>query len=412
MSRVARSRAFRLAPLDDAVLGVCLARDGSAGDRWRAMRAGVSMETLEQGKVRRLLPLVGYALGLGHGLDGEGTSEIVGADRDALVAATSRARQECATRVAWLGDVARVLDAADIDVIVLKGVALALTVYPAPELRPMVDADVLVPAPRARDAVAALVEAGWSQKGEFPQHHLRRGQEVDLRGPMDEKLDLHWHLHPVVVVPGAEATCDGAFFARARPLRAAGLAATMLDPTDQLFHVLVHGGAHGWRAHPMWVADAAMLADRGTFDGDRFVAMARSYGVTAPLVAALQLLRNRFDRRPHFLDGEGASIEVEGALDGRLTFRQRRLYAQIGSGTGTKPPASLVRALGPYAETYHFWATQSVTWPRARAAREFPAWLSDYWRLAGPRAIPTKVVRSLGRSVGRTVRTDPTEGHR
>ena len=364
MSRVARSRAFRLAPLDDAVLGVCLARDGSAGDRWRTMRAGVSMETLEQGKVRRLLPLAGHALGL----DGDGTPAIVGADRDALVAATDRARQEYSTRVAWLGDVVRVLDAVDIDVIVLKGVALALTVYPAPDLRPMVDADVLVPATRARDAVAALVEAGWSQKGEYPQHHLRRGQEVDLRGPMDEKLDLHWHLHPVVVVPGAESTCDGPFFARARPLRAPGLRPRCSIRPTSCSTCSCTGEPTagertpcGWPMRPCWSIEASSTATASLRWHDR-------YGVTAPLAAALQLLRTRFDRRPDFVDAEGASIEVEAALDGRLTFRQRRLYAQIGSGTGTKPPASLVRVLGPYAETYHFWATQSVTWPRARAA--------------------------------------------
>ena len=91
----------------------------------------------------------------------------------------------------------------------------------------------------------------------------------------------------------------------------------------------------------------------------------------------------------------GASVDVEPMLDTRLTLRQRRLYAQIGAGTGTKPPAWLHTALGPYAETYHYWATQSVTWPWTRAVREFPAWLADHWRIPGTGAIPAKVGRSI-----------------
>ena len=86
---------------------------------------------------------------------------------------------------------------------------------------------------------------------------------------------------------------------------------------------------------------------------------------------------------------------MERALDGRLTLRQRRLYAEIAAGRGTKPPEWLPRVLGPFADTYHYWATQSVTWPRERAAREFPGWLADYWRLPGPRAIPGKLIGSL-----------------
>jgi len=397
------SRAFRLDPVHEAVLGVALARDGSAADRWRALRAGTPMSALQQGKVRRLLPLVGDALRVARD-----DAVIDAADWAVLLAATAQARAEHAARVAWLRTVLPVLHEAAIDTVLLKGVALALTVYPAPELRPMVDVDLLVPTARALDAIAALVAAGWTEKGEVPQHHVRRGQEIDLRGPADEKLDLHWHLHPTVVVPGAEATSDVPFFAAAVPLRSAGLDTRALEPTDQLFHVLVHGGTNGWPAHPLWVADAAMLVDHagafddtvdgglgGGFDGERIVGMARAYGVAVPVGAGLALLRERFGRAPRFVDGGGAPVDVERALDRRLTLRQRRLYAEIGAGRGTRPPEWLPRMLGPFAETYHYWATQSVTWSSSRARREFPGWLADYWRLPGPAAIPGKVVGSL-----------------
>ena len=404
MSSVTRSRAFRLDPLHAAVLGVALARDRTTAVRqWQALRARTSMEALQQGKVRRLLPLAGHALGIAaadlpHDLPAQRAGGVDEADVAALLDATAHARREHTERTSWLRPVVDRLAAAGVDVLVMKGVALALSVYPAPELRPMVDVDLLVPAPRILDVIGELTATGWAEHGALPQHHLRRGQEIDLRGPAGEKLDLHWHLHPAVVVPGLEAESDLGFFERALPLPALGAGAVMLDPTDQLFHVLVHGGTNGWRSHPLWVADAAMLVDDrngDTFDGERFVRMTRAYGVTVPVAAGLALLRERFARTPRFVDGWGAPLAVERALDGRLTLRQRRLYAEIAAGRGTKPPEWLPRVLGPFADTYHYWATQSVTWPRERAAREFPGWLADYWRLPGPRAIPGKLIGSL-----------------
>ncbi|MFN8027385.1 MAG: nucleotidyltransferase family protein [Acidimicrobiia bacterium] len=392
MTSMPRSRAFRLDPVHEAVLGVALARDGSAATRWGALRVHTPMADLQQGKVRRLLPLAGAAL------RGAPDALVSPTDQDVLRAATERAREEHAFRQGWLAGVAGVLHGAGVEIVVLKGAALAETVYPEPELRPMVDVDVLVPTARVRDAIGVLVAAGWTLQGELPQHHVRRGQEVDLRGPAGEKLDLHWHLHPAVVVPGEESTSDEEFFARSLPFPAAGPGARMLEPTDQLFHVLLHGSTNGWPAHPLWVADAAMLVDHvDTFDGDRFTALARDHGMTVPIRASLTALRTRFGRVPRFVDAHGATVDVERALPGALTLRQRRLYAEIGAGRGTKPPDWMPRVLGPFGETYHYWATQSITWPRSRAVREFPGWLADYWHLPGPAAIPRKVVHGIGR---------------
>ena len=44
--------------------------------------------------------------------------------------------------------------------------------------------------------------------------------------------------------------------------------------------------------------------------------------------------------------------------------------------------------LGPFASTYHYWAIQTVTWPRRRALQEFPGWLADTWSLDSPTALP------------------------
>ena len=281
MSSVTRSRAFRLDPLHAAVLGVALARDRTAAVRqWQVLRARTSMEALQQGKVRRLLPLAGHALGIAAAdLPAQRAGGVDEADVAALLDATAHARREHTERTSWLRPVVDRLAAAGVDVLVMKGVALALSVYPAPELRPMVDVDLLVPVPRILDVIGELVATGWVEHGALPQHHLRRGQEIDLRGPAGEKLDLHWHLHPAVVVPGLEAESDLGFFERALSLPALGAGAVMLDTTDQLFHVLVHGGTNGWRSHPLWVADAAMLVDDrngDTFDGERFVRMTRA----------------------------------------------------------------------------------------------------------------------------------------
>ena len=189
-----------------------------------------------------------------------------------------------------------------VEIIVLKGLSLALSYYAAPALRPMVDVDVLI-RPRDIDTALRTIEAaGWTPRAPLPQNHVRRRREVDLRGPAGERLDLHWHLHSAFIRPGDGMHDDDQFFARAVPLSVGPATSSMLDPTDLFLHVLVHGATTGWRSHPLWVADAVTIIERGgpDLDGERFASLARASNVALPVVRALQYLSARFGRIPRF----------------------------------------------------------------------------------------------------------------
>ncbi len=72
-----------------------------------------------------------------------------------------RHRKANAAKRTALLEICRALEAAHIDVIVLKGAWLAETLYAAPELRPMRDIDILVAEKNVKQAQAALQNIGY-----------------------------------------------------------------------------------------------------------------------------------------------------------------------------------------------------------------------------------------------------------
>ena len=89
------------------------------------------------------------------------------------------------------------MDAADVSCVWLKGIVLARTAYPAVELRPMVDVDLLVPYAQREQALAVAQSLGYVQElpllfdgTEGLKHHYHLASKT-LR-PL--KLELHFRL--------------------------------------------------------------------------------------------------------------------------------------------------------------------------------------------------------------------------
>lgn len=164
------------------------------------------------------------------------------------------------------------LRAAGIETLLLKGLPLALTVYPKLNLRPMGDVDIVVHPQDWHRAVAILTEAGWQadQPAESPWnsgHHAipfrdRENCDIDLHhSPFHECLD------PLVLAP---------FWQAALPVHVQGVESRMLCPADQLLHGLAHGLRWNYVSPIRWVADAVMiLRAEPPVDWPRFVAQAR-----------------------------------------------------------------------------------------------------------------------------------------
>jgi len=152
-----------------------------------------------------------------------------------------------------------------VPVIALKGAALAETVYGNAALRPMDDADLLVPHAQGGDAVACLVALGYelfapeARKGDALAYEnevmLVRREERNLF-----QVELHWSLFDAPHYQSA-LPMDW-FWSTARPARIGGVATQILGPEAQLLHlcghaVLHHGGAGGPPMRLCWLHDVA-----------------------------------------------------------------------------------------------------------------------------------------------------------
>jgi hypothetical protein len=228
-----------------------------------------------------------------------------------------------------------VLRDAGIDVIVLKGGALAALAYPSIATRPMDDLDLLVPEARAAAALAALRDADWTLPTEQVPASVLRGQvpgsfrriihSVPLQGRAGFDVDLHWHATEAWCWPDA----DRGLWAATRPLELRGRRVHALGAADELIVACVHG----LRPNPMppirWIVDTMILLRSGPIPWELLVARARELYVEPHLVLAFDYLRTRFaaeipdwvvdalrERRPGYFERQWFDAHVNGR-DGR-----------------------------------------------------------------------------------------------
>jgi hypothetical protein len=127
------------------------------------------------------------------------------------------------------------LQGAGLDPVLLKGAALAWTVYPEPSLRTFADLDLLLPVDQVARAAAILIGHGfWSKGGGSPGHHhlpplfTERGHAA---------VELHHRLLPA---PNPYRIDSRQLLARARRREVAGCQALVLGPEDALHHACLH----------------------------------------------------------------------------------------------------------------------------------------------------------------------------
>jgi hypothetical protein len=210
---------------------------------------------------------------------------------------------------------------ANVPTVILKGSAMMVAVS-AENMRSMDDCDILVPAERAPQALAALAEVGlhiWydCDVGHFTSYDFKALQGISLRrlGEQTDHLDIHWR--PLEDVGADELTRE--FFDQSVPCILSGR--TTRRPCFE--HMLLHSAVHGtrWDTVPRydWLADAVLILRkaRSKFDWSRFADTAKRYGLVAIIHAAMSELRQTFDiaipiqafgrlSRCHVIDGAEA----------------------------------------------------------------------------------------------------------
>ena len=219
------------------------------------------------------------------------------------------------------------LAAAGTQVLVAKGAALAYSVYPAPHLRPRVDADLLVRHDDLPRVLALLADLGYSRAaqnvGEFVSHQVALGR-TDSRGVW-HAVDVHWKIaNPQVF---ADLLPVQMLMADSVPVPALGPQARMPRADHALLLAVVHAAAHHTRRPRLiWLYDLHLLCTRMSADDmDRAVAGAGVTGLSALCAAALRETQQTFDTQI-----AAGVFEALDAIDPRTEAPARYVEASGG----------------------------------------------------------------------------------
>jgi len=197
----------------------------------------------------------------------------------------------------------RLLHAAGIPSMLLKGAALVLQYYRDYGMRPMTDFDICVPGNQASSAIQLLRGNGFTPCG-APEDalldataHPDRHSEMEFHDAAGHEFDVHWRLFPESIAPDVSAP----FWQDTVEMDALGTPTRALRPADQLLHVCVHGivrGAIGFEVSRVrWVMDVmTILSTSGeALDWTRLLAQAGRCGFIPPLRAGLTYVRRTLD---------------------------------------------------------------------------------------------------------------------
>ncbi len=241
-----------LLPPDDLtrVLRACLLSGSAvteAWERWLHLDGRSSRLPPEDGnRIKRLSPLLADNLrrnGVPLGRDWQaylGAALIHGELRSA------RYWPACQNALSALRD-------AGVAAILLRGAALAQTVYPRPSLRHCHDIDVLVPAADLDGAIDALAAAGWRN----PAHPRAADARILQHG---SRLPIRLHL-ALFRVPFHDVPTEHVR-QRTRRLTVGGVPTSILAAPDMLVHVCGHAATDRSRETLVWACDAALLVRR------------------------------------------------------------------------------------------------------------------------------------------------------
>jgi hypothetical protein len=208
----------------------------------------------------------------------------------------------CAVLTDAVGRVLRAFREAEVPVLVLKGIALAETVYPSPAARPMTDVDLLVPPDRLRDADRVLACLSYcavdGRAEEVDPARPTSLSTLDYRAPdpLAPSVHLHWHLVNTSIPTEVyrDAIRMDEVWGEALPFEVAGATALRLAP----HHLFVYLCEHALRpSHafykPIHLTDLAWVVAREGPDWGRVADVARRFGLARLTYFGLRLVRER-----------------------------------------------------------------------------------------------------------------------
>ena len=267
----------------------------------------------------------------------------------------------------------KALRAASIPVLALKGTALLVATYRDIGIRPMSDADLLVPESRIVEALEVLMAAGW--RGDPAHAWLKTEMHAGTLVHARITLDLHRH----ALYEARYAAADEAFFADSRAAELSGMSCLVMSPEDQILHSIVHGLRWSVAPSDIWILDVITLLRAGPIDAAKIRGRAESLGLVVPLKRGLAMTRAVF--------GESERFEpILGPLEGCPEPWSERAEHWFR----VREPAGILGALPNLWFAHHRSAP-----PGPSRLGGFPAFLSNTWGLGSPSRLPRVLLDKL-----------------
>jgi Uncharacterised nucleotidyltransferase len=253
---------------------------------------------------------------------------------------------------------------------VLKGIPLALSVYPHLATRPMSDTDLLIRPEQATVAARVLHEAGlkphpygaWPPRVNAGKAFVHRdGWEVDV--------------HTRVMRTNWERDAEADMWHAGVPLALHNTSGVAPALEDQLLHVLVHGLPRNPMPPIRWIPDAMMiLRQQAPFDWARFEAQTRRRGLVLITRTALTYLRAQFDANVpadvmRSLERQAVSVtervELRGHLVAGLPGMATGVFGDYLRARRQDPwrgPLGLVHYVRDHLQLSSSWQLPSTVW--------------------------------------------------
>lgn len=247
----------------DALLALCARAQGHPAQHEQLARLAHALPSweglAERAEAHGLIPL------LSTHLHAAGVA-IPGGVRQQLQGYYMQHAHAARLREQVLAQLLRLYRDAGIDVLLLKGAALAQLVYPQSLLRPMRDIDILVRAADAPRAQALLAEIGFTAPvsptaGLEPGHHHLAAIKRAIDG-FSISVEVHHGLN--LNEPGRPPRAFEDLATAAQPLTIGGVPALTLGCEDTLWHIYRHAFCMPLGYEPLrliWVADLVTLVE-------------------------------------------------------------------------------------------------------------------------------------------------------
>jgi hypothetical protein len=263
------------------------------------------------------------------------------------------------------------LEDAGVQMVLVKGPAVAHTVYPDPSWRPFVDLDFLV---RGRDfqrACEVLADRGFHRGLPEPRagFDMRFGKAAELTGPDGLMIDLH---RTLVVGPFGLWIDLEELFAGTVPFSLGGCALRRLDDASLFLHACVHASLGWWPPLLMPLRDVAQVASFANVDWDAVAERTRRWKLGAVVRHAVETATQTL--------GASFPAEVGGVLmikPGRRELQALNAYVTDRRGRGGTATSTIraipgLRAKAAYVRALLFPSREFLT---ARVPSGRPSYL-------------------------------------